>query len=185
MNQNRSSIVPSALIGGVFLGATSAIPIIGCANCACCLLVIGGGILASFVYLRDYPADHPPMTYGDGAVLGLVTGVIGAFVWTLVEIPLAYLQLHWTNINDVEEIEELLNDPNIPPWVDELVALLSTGEAISIGVIFVTFCVYLVIGVVFASLGGVIGVALFQSTRPTAPAPPASPPVTPPHVPQG
>ena len=185
MNQYKPSLAPAALIGGVFLGVTSALPVINCANCACCLLVIGGGVLASFIYLRDYPADLPAMTYGDGAVLGLITGAIGALVWTAVEISLTYFKVSLMNINDMERLEEILNDPDIPPWVDEVVALMSTSDALNLGVIFATFFIYLIIAVLFASLGGVIGVALFQSSRPAAPAAPAGPPTTPPHVPQG
>ena len=186
MNQYRPSIVPSALIGGVFLGITSALPVINCANCACCLLVIGGGVLASFIYLRDYPADQPAVTYGDGAVLGLITGVIGAFVWTIVEVSLTYFKVRLMNVDDIEKLGEILKDPNVPPWVDEVIAVMSASEAVNAWVIFATFFIYLVIAVLFASLGGVIGVALFQSARPAAPAPPqSSTPVTPPHAPQG
>ena len=45
MNE-KPNIVTPALIGGVFLGITSALPILHYINCACCALVIGGGILA-------------------------------------------------------------------------------------------------------------------------------------------
>ena len=36
----------SAALGGLFIGVLSALPIVGAANCCCCLWVVSGGALA-------------------------------------------------------------------------------------------------------------------------------------------
>jgi len=169
MNQEKPSMLPAALIGGVFLGVTSALPILEFFNCLCCLLVIAGGVLASFIYLRDYPDSSPRMSYGDGALLGLFTGLVGGLVWTVVEVPLAYLKLRLgMSIEEMAEVEELLSDPNIPPFVQELVTSILAGGALSIGILIFLLFTHLIIAGIFACIGGVIGVALFQKKTPVA-----------------
>ena len=86
MNPAQPSKTVPILAGGLFLGALSAIPPISFLNCACCILVIGGGFLASYLYMKDYPSDQPRVTYGDGALLGLLAGLFGAVVDTVISI---------------------------------------------------------------------------------------------------
>ncbi len=45
----------AVLIGGVTLGLLSAIPPISFANMCCCVWVLGGGALASYLYVRRSP----------------------------------------------------------------------------------------------------------------------------------
>jgi hypothetical protein len=47
MNPAAPKLQP-ALFGGLFIGVLSALPIINIANC-CCLWVIGGGVLATYL----------------------------------------------------------------------------------------------------------------------------------------
>ena len=181
MYQEKPSMLQPALIGGVFLGVTSSLPIIEWFNCACCIMVIGGGVLASFIFLRDYPDGIPRMSYGDGALLGLLTGLIGGFVWTVVEVPLAYFQSQLgMAMDDLAEVQELLNDPSIPPFIQELVASIMTSGSFSVGILLLGFFSHLVIAAIFASIGGVIGVALFQPKTPVALQTPGAPTMPPP-----
>jgi hypothetical protein len=171
MIQEKPSMIQPALVGGVLLGITSAFPILEWFNCACCILVIGGGLLASYLYLRDYPTNVASMTYGDGGLLGLLTGLIGGLVWTAVEVPLTYFKTRFgMDLQELTKLEDLLGDYRVPPFVEDL----ATGGALGLGVLFVTLFVQLVISMVFASIGGVIGVALFGSKAPVDPQPPAT-----------
>ena len=180
MNEQKPPIVIPALIGGVFLGVTSALPLVEFINCACCALVIGGGALASVLYLRDYPSYLPPVSYGDAAVLGLLTGVIGAFVWTMVDVPLEFFKMQiGLGMMDMAEIREALDDPNIPPALaDFLESFLSQG-GMTLGMIIFSFIVNVIFSVIFATLGAIIGVAIFQK-RPAGSVPPAAPGPQPP-----
>ena len=60
-----------ALLGGLFIGVLSALPIINIGNC-CCLWVLGGGALAAYLMQQNHPY---PITVADGALVGLMAGV--------------------------------------------------------------------------------------------------------------
>src|ERR1044072_3178474 len=58
-----------ALLGGLIVGLLSAIPVV---NYCCCIWGIGGGGLASYLYIKSSPTK---ISTGDGAMLG------GAAAW--------------------------------------------------------------------------------------------------------
>ncbi len=74
--------VQPALLGGVTIGVLSALPVV---NCCCCAWILFGGALASYLMQQNHPE---PIEVGDGAIVGLLAGVIGAFVWLIVSIPI-------------------------------------------------------------------------------------------------
>ena len=57
-----------ALLGGLFIGVLSALPII---SCCCCLWIVGGGVLASYLQSQNQPAA---MSVSAGAKVGLFAG---------------------------------------------------------------------------------------------------------------
>lgn len=179
MNERPSIVIP-ALIGGLFLGVTSALPILNFVNCACCALVIGGGILASFLYLRDYPPQFQAATYGDAAVLGALTGVFGGIIWAMVSVPLSFLKLQLGGMADLRKLREQLQNPDIPPPVREIILRMMEGGALSFGVILFQLGVDLIVSVIFAIIGAIIGFALFQKRPPAGPPTYSSPTVPPP-----
>lgn len=136
------------LAGGLFLGVLSAVPPISFLNSACCILVIGGGLLASYLYMKDYPPDQPRVTYGDGALLGLLAGLLGAVVHTI-PIMLGGFGSH-------EALERLSDTPDFPP---HLINFLETMMVAFTGIIFS----------IFAVVGGVLGVAIFGPKGSEAP----------------
>jgi hypothetical protein len=169
---DRPNIVTPALVGGVALGITSALPLVNFVNCACCALVIGGGVLAAHLFLRDYPPHFPPVTYGDGAVLGVLTGVFGGFVWTVVELPLSFFKLRLGGgFAEMGRVREALDDPNIPPMLREFLVNLAYAEGLTLAMAIFSVAVNLMVSVVFATIGAIIGVALFGK-RPSYPVPP-------------
>ncbi|MGH9339331.1 MAG: hypothetical protein ACRD1R_07045 [Acidobacteriota bacterium] len=177
-----------ALIGGVLLGVGSALPIVYYLNCACCGVVIGGGLLASYLYLKDRPAHLPSADYGEGALLGFLTGVIGSLTWTFVATVLQYIQVQLgITMQQWSEVEEALSDPEIPPIVREVLERMMGGDGFNflfvITMLFSTF----IISIIFATLGSILGVALFQRRRPPqlptqeiVPPQPPTPPTPPP-----
>jgi len=171
-------LVPAA-IGGAFLGVTSAFPLISALNCACCILVIGGGVLASYFYIRSYPRTLPPVTYGDGALLGLLTGAIGAAVWMAVGIPLQLLQARFLGggMMGRGSLEDVLDDPEMPAGLREVLEQLLEGGGFGVMSILLLVGVALILSLIFAPIGSIIGVALFgQRTKmPPPPLPPGGP----------
>lgn len=74
----NEKMVP-ALIGGAMIGVLCSIlgniPIV---NFCCCLVGIGGGVLAVMMYVKKAPN---PMTIGEGAMLGAMAGAIGGVIY--------------------------------------------------------------------------------------------------------
>src|SRR5688572_15301265 len=80
-----NSKLKPALIGGIVVGLLSAIPFVNLLNVCCCLWALLGGALASYMYIKSSPTPAGP---GDGAVTGLLAGVVGGLSYIVVGIPL-------------------------------------------------------------------------------------------------
>ena len=159
MNQALPSKLTPALIAGLGFGFASGIPIVNLANCACCALAVGGGVGASFLWLRNAgPATQTP--YGDGLLLGLLTGVVGAVVATIVSIP---FQLMGANeaFGGFEQMQEMMGDQEIPPMVQNLLESIGTGGFTLVGML-IGAVVAIIVYPIFAAIGALIGTALFH-----------------------
>jgi hypothetical protein len=81
MIQQRPGMFRPALIGGIAAGVLTAVPLV---NCFCCLWIIGGAMLAAYLFSKGSPT---PLTPGDGAVLGILTGIVAAVADSVVSLP--------------------------------------------------------------------------------------------------
>lgn len=183
---NQEGMLKPALIGGILLGLLSALPFLSLFNCLCCAWVIGGGVLASHLYVKN---SRFPVTLGTGIVLGLFTGAIGAVVDTLFTIPLDVV-LSNMGLGFAEQAQQLSQQlPNIPPEMREALRYIGSGGGFGIALILFTGLLKLVIYSLIAMLGGALGVALFEKRkpqeRPPAYTPPAEIPPPPPPPPSG
>lgn len=181
----------AALIGGVTLGLLSSIPPISFANACCCVWVLGSGALAAYLYVRKSPS---PVLVGQGAELGVLVGLIGSVVSHSIGIPLALILGDTFNEFMVSAFE------NFHPQVGEEMrrqAEIARGQTIMQKLLpLLGFAVFhTVIYIAFATLGGLLGVKLFEkrlntvdnAMPPPPPSdfggnqpPPASPPAPPP-----
>ena len=154
MNEER--MLKPALIGAVLLGVLSSLPLV---NCFCCLWVIGGGVLAAYLYVKDSPV---PVSLGRGVMLGLLTGVFGAIVISLFAVPLQMLMN--PGIGFVEQMQKSMDQfPNVPPESRQMFQTMAAhrGVIYAIGLIFMLgFCS------LFGMVGGAVGVALFEKRKP-------------------
>lgn len=143
-----------ALVGGAFAGILSGIPLL---NCFCCLWIIGGGMLAAYFLTKDSPVM---LSSGDGAIVGVFAGIIGAVVDFVISIPLAPLtNAYFRRL--MEKVAEFAEDmpsgwenwlergafENSAPW-----ALLGLATNV-------------VIFSILGALGGIIGISLFKKKR--------------------
>jgi hypothetical protein len=154
-----------ALLGGLMMGVLSALPIVNIGNC-CCLWVIGGGVVAAYLLQGSHPQ---PISAGDGALVGLLAGLFGAVVWLVVSIPLN-MALGPFQRRLFERILE--NAQDIPDNMRALFEGTATGAAMGIAYL-VQFVVWLCIGAVFSTLGGLLGAAIFKKKLPPSAAPTA------------
>jgi hypothetical protein len=165
-------LIQSALLGGVFIGVLSALPIINIANC-CCLWITGGGVLAGYLLQQNEPGSLTP---GRGALVGLFAGVIGAFVWLVGAVALDVL------IAPLQErvVTEMMNNardmpPEVRDWLEQMTTSGSMPLRMAMGFFFQFFA-----GAVFSTLGGVLASAFFKKQMPPAlPGDVAPPPIPP------
>ena len=155
-------MIQPVLLGGLFLGVLSALPIISAGNC-CCLWTLGGGMLT--VYLAQQQTAQK-LRLIDGARLGLLAGLAGAVIWlvtaVVVDILMSPLQQRMMDF-------VLRNARDIPP--DARGMLESFGREASMAArLAVGFVFQLCVQTPFAALGGLLGVAMFgQTEQPVAP----------------
>ena len=157
MNTTTSKLQP-ALIGGLVTGVLSALPFIGAFNACCCLWIVTGGVTAAYL-LQDREPNS--IQVGDGALVGLMAGVIGAFVYLILSIPITLLMAPMMSAFT----ERIVNEGNLPPEVREM---LTSGIGTAAGIV-LGFFAYLAAGIVFSTLGGILGTLIFRK--------PARPPV--------
>jgi len=63
-----------ALIGGVSIRPIVGDTVVNLVNVCCCLWALIGGLLASYLYIKNSPI---PARAGDGAILGALAGLVG------------------------------------------------------------------------------------------------------------
>jgi hypothetical protein len=155
-----------ALIGGLVMGVLSALPIISAGNICCCLWVVAGGMVAAYVLQQNQSA---PITPGDGAMVGLLAGLIGAGVSFVLSIPIGLL---------LEPVQrEMLQRSlamagNMPPALREFLESYSQPRARLFGGLLVRVIglfVMLFAGAIFSTLGGLLGAAMFKKSAPPVP----------------
>ena len=147
-----------ALLGGgalglllVFTVLLSVLPFgrfLGCCNC---LWPIAAGVLATMFYVKNSPT---PATIADGAILGALAGVIGGLIYLVIGLPLQYL------IVGVAAMDAQMRQFN-PEFPLSGALLLVIGGLVG----FVIF-------VVLATIGGIIGIPIFEKRKGTGETPP-------------
>jgi hypothetical protein len=157
-----------ALWGALAIGVLSALPFVSAFNLCCCAWVVTGGVLAAYVLQANTPQ---PITIGDGAIVGLLAGILGAFVYGVVSLPINIL------LGPVQRraMNSLLdNMPNVPPELREALGSAGSPEMAMLGLV-MGVVMMLFVGAIFATVGGVLG-ALFFRKKVTEPPPvPSSP----------
>ncbi len=138
-------LVLTALIAGV-----TKVGFIGCCNC---LWPIAGGLLATLLYIRG---SQIPATVSDGAVVGLLAGLIGGLIYLVVGLPIQYF------VSGVAAVEAQIRQIN-PNFPLSGIALMIIGGIIG----FICF-------IVLSIIGGLIAVPIFEKRKggdvpPTAP----------------
>ena len=162
-----------AITGGVVLGLLSSIPFINLPNACCCSWAILGGALASYLYIKKSPA---PVQMGEGAILGAMAGGIGAVINLVIGLPLGLM----TGAAFTGMMTSLMAHAN-PEQAEQLRQQIELQQSMGIGAQLVaalpfTF-VSLLLLVVFATLGGLIAIPIFEKRKggPGAGSPPPPP----------
>lgn len=175
----RASKLQPALLGGVVIGVLSALPVINMGNCLCCLWVVLGGVLATWLLQQNQPTAVEPV---DGLLTGMLAGVAGAVVATLVTIPIQMLMGPMGNDALRRILEQ--NGGDMPPEVRNMLEQLASGGLHGAFVI-IGLLVSIVVNVLFGGLGGALGAVMFKPATPPPPPPvPGFADDSRPHVPE-
>ncbi|HEX8708045.1 MAG TPA: hypothetical protein VF723_07380 [Pyrinomonadaceae bacterium] len=162
-----------AIIGGVVLGVLSAIPFVNLGNVLCCMWVVLGGALAVYLYIKKSPT---PVDIGEGALIGLLAGVIGSVVRTLLAVPLTIMAgypVEHLLINVIERVDPMraemtriaIEDAMRRPYAEQFItSVFSLGTLLG-----------LLVTVIFALVGGLVAVPLFERRKADAVLPPPPP----------
>jgi len=159
--------IQPALAGGTFLGVLSTLPLM---NCLCCLWVLGGGGLATYMLSKQQPGRR--LTYGDGAFVGVLSGLFGAIIATVIWIPLKIISARFLPTQQ-EQIDQILrNMPEMEGWMRDMFTRLMSAE-VSVATVLFTFFSNLMMYALFAMIGGIVTVAILQKrdARPVNQAP--------------
>jgi len=151
-----------ALIGGVLLGLLSAIPVVNLVNVCCCLWALIGGLLASYLYIKNSPV---PASAGDGAILGALAGLVGAVIVVVIGIPISIIAGGITRELLIRLIE------NVNPGQAEAIRIQMEASSTIPGAI-VNGIILAVLLVIFSTIGGLLGVPIFEKRKGPIPPPP-------------
>jgi hypothetical protein len=147
------------------MGVLSALPLIGpIGNACCCLWVISGGLVAAYLLQQNQPA---PIAPGDGALVGLLAGLIGALVHTIVSIPIDLI-LGPMERAMAERFMEMAG--SMPPEIRDVWDRFGRGggqaAAFMVAGYILGLMLWLFAGAIFSTLGGLLGAALFKKKTP-------------------
>ena len=161
------ALLQPVLLGGLFMGVLSALPIISLGNC-CCLWVMGGGVVTAYLTQHGRP---DPIQLGEGALGGFLSGIVGALVYAVVSLPIQLVTAPLRRGLMDGLLESLID---VPPEVLEMIESLGSGSGL--GAVVVGFFFMLAVGMVFSTLGGLLGALIFRSSPLAAPAASPAPP---------
>lgn len=169
-----NSKLRAALVGGVVLGVLSGLPYISLGNVFCCMWVVAGGALASYLYIKKSPT---PVDVGEGAMVGGMAGLIGAATSMIFGTPLSILMGH-PELRLMIDLMERFDPQKAEGYREGLEQVISRpfaeqffGSVFSLGSL-----LWVVIAAVFALVGGLLAVALFEKRKNGAGTPPPPPP---------
>ena len=138
----------------------SALPLVSAGNICCCLWIVSGGVVAAYLLQSGAPSS---ISVGDGALVGLLAGVIGSVVYLVLSIPINLVAAPFERAL----MRHLLQTAGtMPSGFRDYVGGYARGV---IGTL-IGFVAMLFAGSVFSTLGGLLGVALFRR-----PSPPSAP----------
>ncbi|MDR1841680.1 MAG: hypothetical protein LBQ86_07130 [Holophagales bacterium] len=145
-----SRFTKHVILGAVFGGVLSSIPVLSCINCLFCLLNMAGVVFALSLYLKANPEDTLTVgeSVGFGAAAGAGAGLIASIASLLLNLMFGTMMAAMT-----ESMPDVANN--------EFFKSMAVGGAMSILLV----PVYIILFSVFGLLGAFLGMKLFFKTR--------------------
>src|SRR5215471_2441466 len=157
------NFVQPALTGGMFLGLLSSVPIISAGNFLCCMWVLLGGGIAAVLLTRQRSLSS--ISYGDGAFAGVISGLFGAVVGTIIQLAFRAITAPFA-ANQLQELEKLMDQLGLEGGTRDFLLRTFSGEISTLTVLF-TFVSNLLVYALFAMIGGIIALAILRKREGT------------------
>jgi hypothetical protein len=142
-----------ALLGGLFIGVLSALPVLNFANC-CCLWVILGGMLTVYLDQQNLPT---PIETSKAAFGGLLAGALGGVIMAIA--TQLWMLLTGGAAAQREVMDQMLSQMNdMPPEMVEMIQRFTTGPAAAL----ITAAITIPVFAVFGMLGALLGTVFFR-----------------------
>ncbi len=176
MDARQPDLLKPTLISGLVFGLIAGLPIVSVLNLCCCAPAWGAGILATYLYAAKCKALGVRFGASEGTKVGFVSGVVFAITGTaLVLLVFVLIGGPQQFLHQMEQASERLPIPGeaiemVRRWVESgwFPVLIAIGY----------FGFFILSGGIFATLGGLLGGAIFKH-EPAPPAPPMVPPPPP------
>ena len=149
--------VQPALLGGMFLGVLSSIPIV---SIGFCMWILFGGAIAAQQVARQRRSG---ITYGDGAFAGVLSGLFGSLVGTTIQMSLRVIAAPIFE-SQQQQLEQILNQMGVEGPMRDWVLRAASGEISLTTVIFTLFSNLLAFSL-FAMIGGILAIALLKRRK--------------------
>jgi hypothetical protein len=142
-----------ALLGGLFIGVLSALPVVNTANVCCCLWVVVGGGLTVYLLQQSRSA---PVESSEAALFGLIAGLFGGILYMAAT---AVLLSGAMGAELFEQFQEALDrNPQLPAEMRDRLSSMAGSGAFILLVAVITIPTY----GVFSMIGALIGLAIFR-----------------------
>ena len=142
------------------MGVLSALPIIAVGNICCCLWVISGGLVAAYLLQHGQPL---PITPAEGAFVGFLAGIAGAFVYLVISLPVDIIIGPMEREMMRRMVENMGGAEGFRNYADRADLVAAPVRAV------LGFLMMLFVGAIFSTIGGLIGALLFKkSPQPAA-----------------
>ena len=149
--------IQPAVTGGMFLGVLASVPII---SLGFCMWVLLGGGIAVVMLTRQ---RSTPITYGDGAFVGVLSGLFGAVVGTILQMSFRAIAARLFESGQ-QQLEQLLQQIGAEGPMRDWILRAASGEISATTLIF-TFFTNLLVFSLFAMIGGILTIALLNKRR--------------------
>jgi hypothetical protein len=162
----------AAFIGGLLIGCISGLPGLNLLNCCCCAGILGGGLLAVYLYQQEITNEMPPMESSDALILGIIAGIIGAVISValsaIVAIIFGPVEIEMLRRFFEKLVRKLSEQGSMPSesieqMQEQFDQAIREGHTIS-GILR-SLITALILYPIFSMLGGLIGFSLFRKKK--------------------
>lgn len=150
-----SKMIVPALIAGLITGVLSVVPILSCCN-ICCLWILVGGVLAAYLLQRS-----GKITLEEGAIVGILSGIVYAFTATVLGAIMSLLVLKFMS----SFMQSMMGAYGVPEQAYRPMMFGGMGSLSRFSFIVQTLIwgvINTVLGVIFGAVGGVLGAKLTE-----------------------